>query len=321
MTYECLGVNIRSDTPQYTTNYRGSVTGFWNLAQDNLVTIDRHTYQFQDNASLIRGGHMIKFGGEFRRASSDRNTANLTDPQFMFDGRFAVNAFADFILGLPSRMDQGSLRVNAVRAPAYAAYMQDDWKVRPNFSITMGVRYEPLIPFYDANDRVSVFRAGQQSTTYPTAPRGLVFVGDQGVAKGGAPVDANNFGPRIGFAWSPKNKTSIRGAYGVFFETPAIHQLSAFSSTQPFSSQVQVNQPFSFSDPYRGRVNAGDGYLVLAESDAAQKRRHVAAARECYSEAMDVWKAIQSQPGFLPIHRKEMETVAAALAKLERGAL
>jgi hypothetical protein len=255
LTYEKLGVNIRSDTPQYPTNWRGTVTGFWNMAQDNLVTIDRRTYQFQDNVSYIRGGHMIKFGGEYRRAQSDRSTANLTDPQFAFDGRFAMNAFADFILGLPNRMDQGSLRVNAVRAPAYAAYFQDDWKVRSNLSLTFGMRYEPLIPFYDANDRVAVFRPGQQSELYTLAPRGLVFVGDEGVSRGGAPVDLNNFGPRISFAWSPKSKTSIRGAYGIFYETPAMHQLSAFANTQPFSTQVQVNQPFSFSDPYRGRVN------------------------------------------------------------------
>lgn len=255
VTYEKLGVKIHSDTPQFTTNYRGSVTGFWNMNQDNLVTIDRQTYQLQDNASYIRGGHIVKFGGEYRRASSDRQTANLTDPQFAFDGRFATNPFADFLLGLPSRMDQGSIRVNAVRAPAYALYFQDDWKVRRNLSLTFGVRYEPFIPFYDANDSVGVFRPGQQSTQYPLAPRGLVFVGDQGIPRGGSEADLNNLGPRVSFAWSPRSKTSIRGAYGFFFETPAIHQLSAFSSTQPFSAQVQVNQPFSFSDPYRGRVD------------------------------------------------------------------
>lgn len=255
LSYEKLGVNVRSDTPQYPTNWRGSVTGFWNLNQDNLVTIDRRTYQVQDNVSYVRGAHIVKFGGEFRRASSDRSTANLTDPQFTFDGRFAANAFSDFLLGLPSRVDQGSLRVNAVRAPAYALYFQDDWKIRQSLSLSLGLRYEPFIPVYDASDQVGVFRPGQQSTVYPLAPRGLVFVGDEGVHRGGTEVDGNNFGPRLGFAWNPKPKISVRGGYGVFFETPAIHQLSGFANTQPFSSQLQINQPFSFSDPYRGRVN------------------------------------------------------------------
>ena len=199
----------------------------------------------------------MKFGSEYRRASSDRNTANLTDPQFTFNGVYSVNPFSDFLLGLPSVMSQGSLRVNAVRAPEWALFFQDDWKVRQNLTLSLGVRWDPFIFFYDANDRMAMFRPGQQSELYPTAPRGLVYVGDKGVPRGGVENDLNNFGPRLGFSWSPFGhaKTSIRGAYGVFFESSAIHQLSAFANTQPFSAQVQINQPFSFSDPYRGQVN------------------------------------------------------------------
>jgi hypothetical protein len=257
VTYQSLGVKIHQDTPQYPTNWRGSVSGFWNMNQDNVVTIDRKTYQVQDNVSYSTHGHMLKMGGEYKRESSDRNTANLTDPQFTFDGRFATNPFADFLLGLPSVMSQGSLRVNAVRAPTTALFLQDDWKVRQNLTISLGLRWEPYFPFYDANDRMSVFRQGQQSTVYPLAPPGLLFVGDKGVPRGGVPNDLNNLAPRVGFAWSPSHsgKMSVRGAYGIFYETPAIHQLSAFASTQPFSAQVQINQPFSFSDPYRGQVD------------------------------------------------------------------
>lgn len=255
VNYEKLGVKVRSDTPQYATNWRGSVSGFWNMGQDNLVAIDRRTYQAQDNGSWTHGAHLVKFGGEYRRASSDRSTANLTDPQFTFDGSVAVNAFADFLLGRPSRMNQGSLRVNAVRAPAFAAFAQDDWKIRRNLTLSFGTRYEPFFPFYDGRDNVGVFRAGVQSTLYPLAPAGLVFAGDPGVPRAGVASDWNNFAPRLSVAWSPRAKTSVRAAYGVFHETPAIHQLSAFANTQPFSTQVQVNRPFSFSDPYNGLVN------------------------------------------------------------------
>jgi hypothetical protein len=257
ITYQSLGVKIHQDTPQYPTDWRGSVSGFWNMAQDNVVTIDRKTYEVQDNVSYSAHGHMLKMGFEYKRESSDRNTANLTDPQFTFDGRFATNPFADFLLGLPSVMSQGSLRVNAVRAPTVGLFVQDEWKLRQSFSLSLGLRWEPYYPFYDANDRMSVFRPGQKSTLYPLAPPGLLFVGDPGVPRGGVANDINNLAPRVGFAWSPsgKGKMSVRGAYGIFYETPAIHQLSAFASTQPFSAQVQVNQPFSFSDPYRGQID------------------------------------------------------------------
>jgi len=255
ITYQTLGVNAPSDTPQYSTDYRGSVSGYWNLNQDNLVTILNKTYEVVDNVSYLTHGHMMKFGGEFRRATSDRYTANLTDPQFTFNGQFSTNALADFVLGLPSAMSQGSLRVNAVRAPEMAFFFQDDWKLRPNLALSIGVRWEPFFPDYDSNDSISLFRPGQKSTVYPTAPVGMVFVGDPGVPRSGAPKDWNNLGPRFGFAWTPAAQTSVRGAYGIFYETPAIHQLSAFSQNLPFSAQVQITAPYSFSDPYRGQVD------------------------------------------------------------------
>src|ERR1022692_3593786 len=119
----------------------------------------------------------------------------------------------------------------------------------------MGVRWEPWFPDYDANNQLSVFRPGQQSTVYPTAPLGTLFPGDQGVPRGGVPGDWKNLAPRFGLAWNPTPKTSVRAAYGIFYDTAAIHQLSAFSSNQPFSVQVAINDPYSFSDPYHGLVD------------------------------------------------------------------
>jgi outer membrane receptor protein involved in Fe transport len=252
LNYEGLGVRAPSDTPNLPTNWRGQVNGFWNMGQDNYVTIDRKTAQWLDSMNYSRGGHILKFGGEYRHTRSDRETANLTDPQFTFDGRFAANPFADFLLGLPSRMDQGSLRVNAIRSHSMSLYIQDDWKIKQHFSLSLGLRYEPLLPFTDSRDQMSVFRPGMQSTVYPNAPAGLVYVGDPGIPRSGIINDWNNFGPRIGFAWSPfrRGRMSIRGGYGIFYDFPVMHQLSSFANTQPFSVQVQVNQPRSFSNPY-----------------------------------------------------------------------
>ncbi|MDX1983381.1 MAG: TonB-dependent receptor [Bryobacteraceae bacterium] len=257
LNYEKLGVRAPSDTPNFNTNWRGQVNGFWNMGQDNLVSIDRKTAQWTDNLSYNRGAHLLKMGGEYRHTRSDRETANLTDPQFTFDGRFAVNPYADFLLGLPARMNQGSLRINGIRSHAMAMYFQDDWKLRSNFTLSLGVRYEPLLPFFDARDQMSVFRPGVKSQVYPNAPEGLVYVGDPGIPRSGIANDWNNIGPRIGFAWSPfkKARTSIRGGYGLFYDFPVMHQLSSFANTQPFSVQLQVNEPKSFSDPFGGAAS------------------------------------------------------------------
>src|SRR3989442_13318582 len=71
----------------------------------------------------------------------------------------------------------------------------------------------------------TLFRSFQQSTVFPTAPRGLTFPGDTGCSSSGYATHYNNFGPRIGFAYSPNlgwisggpGKFSIRGGYGLFF--------------------------------------------------------------------------------------------------------
>lgn len=237
--------------------YRGGISGFWDLNQDNLVLIDRRVQQAAYAITYTRGAHLVKFGGEYRWSKSDRVTANGVDPQFTFNGQFSGNALADFLLGLPQRFTQGSVRINQIRNQSYSVFAQDDWKAHPHLTLSFGLRWEPFFPFYSAKDELTVFRPGQQSGLFPSAPAGLVYANDAGIPRAGASHDWNNLAPRVSFAWSPfgNKKTSIRGAYGVFFDTPRFHEVSHFVNSPPYSLQVTVNQPRSFSDPYGGRVN------------------------------------------------------------------
>jgi outer membrane receptor protein involved in Fe transport len=262
VSYQDMGVKVnRGGTDalgkELVPHYRGGVNGYWNLAQDNLVLIDRTTQQFQENISWTRGAHMFKMGGEYRWSKSDRITANGIDPQFTFNGQLSGNAFADFLIGRPVSFTQGSVRINQIRAQTYSLYLQDDWKVMPRLSLNFGLRYEPLFPFYSAVDELTVFRPGVQSQRFPKAPPGLLYANDPGIPRGGTRSDWNNLAPRFGFSWSPSSnlKTSIRGAYGIFYDLPRFHEVSHFVNSPPYSLQLTVNQPASFSDPYAGRVN------------------------------------------------------------------
>lgn len=240
-----------------TPHFRGGVTGYWDMAQDNLVLIDRRTQQASYAVNYTRGTHMLKFGGEYRWSKSDRVTANGVDPQFTFNGQFSGNAMSDFLLGTPLRFLQGSVRVNQIRAQTFNLYLQDDWKVTRNLTVSVGARFEPFFPLYSAADELTVFRPGEQSKLFPSAPVGLVYANDPGIPRGGTRSDWNNIAPRVSFAWSPfgNAKTSIRGAYGIFYDTPRFHEVSHFVNSPPYSLQITVNQPKSFSDPYAGRVN------------------------------------------------------------------
>jgi hypothetical protein len=86
-----------------------------------------------------------------------------------------------------------------------------------------------------------------------TAPLGMVFPGDPGVPRGLVPTDKNNWAPRIGFAWDlfGDGRTSVRGAYGIFYET--INSDVIQNTGQPFRYTFTIQVPFSLQDPLRGQ--------------------------------------------------------------------
>ena len=265
--YSTLGVNTVRAAPltpeEQAVTWRGSVTGFWNLNQDNVLDTERQTYQSTYDMIWTKGAHMIKFGGEYRWSKSDRLTNNRVDPQFQFNGQRTINGLGDFLLGLPSRFQMGSQRINRIRNIGTNFYVQDDFKVTSNLTLNLGLRYEPYHMFYSTDDELSVFIPGQQSTVFPSAPTGALYVGDAGIGRTGAPKDWNNFAPRLGMAWQPfgNGKTAIRGAWGLFYDMPPFHAMSQFVNNPPFS--MQFDRPLvelqaagaTLTNPFLGAIN------------------------------------------------------------------
>jgi hypothetical protein len=210
-----------------------AVTGLFTLGfTDNgpQPRIDQ-TYQFTDNFSKIVGRHSLKFGFEGRRFNISNPFYARLGGHFNFGGNGAFttkNAGADFLLGFPDSYFQAS--GNFIDAQAYEEYIygQDQWKIRPNLTLTYGVGYQIDSPVTDRtnhNRAINCFRPGQQSTIFPTAPVGLVFPGDSGCTPSGYSAHYNDIGPRVGFAYSPSwdwlsggsGKLSIRGGFGIYF--------------------------------------------------------------------------------------------------------
>ena len=75
------------------------------------------------------------------------------------------------------------------------AYIQDSWKVRPNLTLNLGLRWEVSMPWYDTQGKIETIVPGEQSTQFPTAPLGWVVPGDPGIPSTLAPTRYNNFGP------------------------------------------------------------------------------------------------------------------------------
>src|SRR5205807_1888416 len=103
--------------------------------------------------------------------------------------------------------------------------VQDDWKVRRNLTLNLGLRYELQSPPTDPADRMSIFD--------PDTGR-VVNVGMNGVPRAGIRTDYNNLAPRVGFAWTPAQNLVIRGGYGLYYD----------------SGMLVVNSSLYFNPPY-----------------------------------------------------------------------
>ena len=125
----------------------------------------------------------------------------------------------------------------------YGLFIQDDIRLHPRFTLNLGLRYDLQTPFTDPADRALTYVAGHRSTVIPSAPAGLLFPGDEGVGRGIIGADKNNFAPRVGFAWDPNGsgKTSIRGAFGVFYGSISGNEWNPMADRQPFAVRQQFN--------------------------------------------------------------------------------
>jgi len=183
------------------------------------------TYQVSDNFTWEKGRHTIKMGFDMRRAEVENPFAFVNNGYFEFygTGTFSTgDEGADFLLGIPDLYEQTSGGFIDARTREYYSYFQDQWKIKPNFTLTYGVGWQintPQNDIYNGGVAVNAFRPGVQSTVFPTAPAGLLFPGDQGISTSTYGNPLTHFGPRLGFAWSPGNnqKWSIRGGFGIYY--------------------------------------------------------------------------------------------------------
>jgi outer membrane receptor protein involved in Fe transport len=181
----------------------------------------------------------MKFGFEGRYLQINARRYINANGNFSFNGSETGFGFADFLLGAPNQYIQAALQVVDSRTKYAGAFAEDSFRIRPNLTINYGLRWEFSMPWYDTQDRIETLVPGQQSKVFPTAPKGWLVPGDDGIPRTLAPTDYNNFNPRVGIAWSPNSsdgvlgkllggpgKTSIRVSSGVF--TTAIEDATLF---------------------------------------------------------------------------------------------
>jgi hypothetical protein len=214
------------------------------------------TLHLSDNISRVWGAHTLKVGGQYQFQQVRLEPNATFNGTFTFAGTETGSDFADFLLGVPSNYIQSSGGVFYLRNQYGGVYAQDSWRARSNLTINYGVRWDIMAPWYEKDNQIQTIVPGQQSQVYPGAPAGLVFPGDSGIARGLSPTQWGNISPRIGVAYSPNEKTSLRASWGLFYN--AFQGLSAgiMYGVPPYGYNYLSPAPPLFATPF---ITAADG--------------------------------------------------------------
>ncbi|HEV2378972.1 MAG TPA: carboxypeptidase regulatory-like domain-containing protein [Terriglobia bacterium] len=175
-----------------------------------------------DDITLVRGKHILKFGGEFDMYRGVNCWSCLWPGAFDFDGIFTANpanpnatgmGFADFLLGLPDNWSDSWTPTIGSRQHTIQAFAQDDFKLTPRLTLNIGLRWFAPSGWGEEHNRWGDF---DPTLTNPaTGTPGAVIYGGQGGRSALQEKKWDGFGPRLGFAWAPRANWSVRGGYAI----------------------------------------------------------------------------------------------------------
>ena len=219
-------------------------------------TQDQNNLIFLNTTSWSNGKHLVRFGGEFDRVALDKNFPQVFNGQLFFSPGTAGAActlgcsdFQEFLLGAPAfTYGGGGVSNHQYRIADTSLFAQDDYKVTPNLTLNLGLRWEYNGAVTDdlchiGNVIPSLAVAGQNPFVYPGCVNSLNVPGLTGTRSNTTLNNdyASNWGPRVGFAYNlfGKSSTSIRGGYGIYYvreDVGAVDQLSFVTPFLPITS-------------------------------------------------------------------------------------
>jgi hypothetical protein len=227
------------------------------IGNNNLVSQFHDTVvQAEDTVTMIHGKHTINVGFEFYNYRTNVlyvGNSGLAG-QFIYNGSFTGNpsvgsagtstipstiptgwAEADFLLGLPNNVGLGSGGGRSLRNSLYSAFAQDDWHLRSNLTLNLGLRYEVITPRGEAHN---------QATNYNLSTGAVEISGMNGnsTALYNQYNGITNFQPRLGFSWQPGIDKSmvVRGAYGISNFTESTGTGNLLIQNPPFAIPLNV---------------------------------------------------------------------------------
>lgn len=247
--------------------WKGQVTapGLTGLAFSStfgqLNTLNR--FQYIDNLTFSTGAHSLKAGFNIHRIRYN----NAAAPQM--SGQYDFNTLRDLITAAQPRAYSGTLTgvtPRGMRQWIMGFYAQDDWRLRSNVTLNLGLRYEPFTLPREVLGRLGNVRQPTDRTITTGNPLFTVN------------PSLKNFAPRVGFAWDPfgDGKTSIRAGYGLFFDLiHTLHYGISVHANAPYSIRISLpattGGPVPFPDPTAGVAGVSQLLSPWAFSDTVEQ--------------------------------------------------
>lgn len=226
--------------------------------------------QVVDNVSIIYGNQTLKFGGSFQKKQLNSVQWGAPNGDFRFSGEFSTpvpvtettrfNALSDLLLGYPNEFNvQTGPFQQRFRYLNTALYFQDDWRVTPNLTINLGIRWEFFGKPEDKYNQIATFDLGTGQQLFP----GDLFPNGRVVPRSLTAEDLNNWGPRAGFAWKVlgSDRLVVRAGYGLTYSPWIGNDFRAIGFQDPFAERfnrvvrsADTSRPlpvFSVDDPLR----------------------------------------------------------------------
>lgn len=218
-------------------NFTSGIANFGGPQRTNVGTTPRrfiiNSYQLNHAVSTIRGLHSLRFGGSFDRVQFNQRADNS------LRGAYTFASLVDFLQARPRSaelMMPGADSVRGWRQSIYSAFVQDDVRITPRFTLTLGLRYEAYSVPSEANGKISTLPNYLTDTTFTVG--GSLFTNPS----------KKNFAPRASFAWDPfgSGKTVIRAGAGAFYDLLGTRELIIAGVRLPpfFNSVALTNPPF-----------------------------------------------------------------------------
>ena len=210
-------------------------------ATENIISVSNAT-------SWVKGAHNIRFGLQAQFRKYDHLTEVPPRGTFTFNGQFTGNAIADYLLGYCSTCTGafGSSR-STYHSPTFAPFFDDNWQAGPRLTVQMGLRWEYLGPWHEASDQEGSFDAASGRIGYHVVPgnlpaqlQPLIINQNNFYPEGIVQKDLNNWGPRVGVAYSATDTTVIRSGFGVYYDNLNLNELQFSRLVPPFYGQYSL---------------------------------------------------------------------------------